>query len=166
MRANGVAVLAFSLICAGCAGCPPQDLAVINYSQLGACKVAQTGTGTVTAPPHRAVVIFKITNIDNTKINSSWSFDPSTLQINPPSSPQSNLGGQGPVSIAANTNVNVNRFVGIMIETSNADGTDAATVNYFLLYPLVPPAPGTIGAKANSNQVQYPFNVNCSALTA
>jgi len=158
-------VLAFSFLCAACSGCPPKNLAVINYSQLGACKIAQTGSGTVAAPPNRAVVIFKVTTIDNSKINTAWSFDSSTLQINPPSSPQSNLGGQGPVPIPANTNANVNRYVGIMVETGNADGTDAAMVNYFLLYPLVPPAPGTVGAKANSSQTQYPFNVNCSAIT-
>jgi hypothetical protein len=147
-------------------GCPgkPTPIALIHYRQLGACITAQTGTGVISVPPSHAVVIFKITSVDNTSPATAWSFNSSNLQINPPSSTQQNLGGPGPVAIGAHQNVSLNTFVGIMVETGNADGTDASTVNYFLVYPLVPPAPGTLGVKDNSSQVQYPFAHDCSTI--
>lgn len=139
-------------------------LAVINYKQLGACTRATTGSGTIVVPPSHAVVIFRVTSIDNSKTTQNWAFDSTTLQIDPPSAMQQNLGGTGPVPIPAGMLVTLNSLVGIMVETSNPDGSDASTVNYFLLYPLVPPAPGTLGAKENSSQTSYPFAVDCNTI--
>jgi hypothetical protein len=146
-------------------GCnPPADpIALIHYTQLGACTNAQTGTGAVIVPPSHAVVIFRISTVDNTPTAKNWSFDASTLAVNP-AQPQQNLGGTGPVSIAAHTSVAVNAPVGILVETSNADGSDASSTNYFLVYPLIPPAPGTLAVKDNPNQVSYPFKQDCNAI--
>lgn len=149
----------------GCSGCPPANpVALIHYTQLGACTTAQTGNGTVTAPSSHAIVIFQVSTIDNTQTSKNWSFDSSTLVINPPSQAQTNLGGPGPVSIGANATVAVNVPVGIIVGTSNADGSDASTTNYFLLYPQVPPAPGTVSVKDNSNRVSYPFAQDCNSI--
>jgi hypothetical protein len=153
-----VPALACSLV--GCG----KAIAQIHYRQLGACKTAQTGNGTVTVPASHAVVIFKVSTIDNTKPAVTWSFNSTDLQINPPSSTQQNLGGTGPVSIPAHQNVTVDTFVGIMVETSQPDGKDASSVNYFLVYPNVPPAPGTLSVKGNSSQTSYPFAQDCSVI--
>lgn len=141
----------------------PVPLAVINYSQLGACTRAQTGNGVINVPPNHAVVIFRVTSVDNTSPAVSWSFDSTRLAVNGADN-QQNLGGTGPVAIPAHQNVNVNKQVGVMVETANADGSDASKVNYFLLYPPGTSAPGTIAAKANSTQVSYPFTQDCSAI--
>jgi hypothetical protein len=142
----------------------PKPLALMHYRQLGACRVAQTGNGVITVPPSHAVVVFRVTAIDNSKTSINWSFDSTKLQVNPPSQMQQNLGGTGPVAIAANTNVPLNTMIGILVETGNADGSDASQVNYFLLYPNEPPAPGTLGVKDNSSQVSYPFANDCGTI--
>ena len=147
----------------GCAT-PLEPIAVIHYRQLGACTHAQTGNGAITAPPSHAIVVFKVSHIDNTRTAKSWSFDSTALQVNPPSQMQQNLGGTGPVAIAAGQDVPVDAWVGILVETANADGSDAASSNDFLLYPLVPPAPGTLAAKDNSSQLTYPFAADCSGI--
>jgi hypothetical protein len=157
-----LATLVLSLALAGCPG-KPEPIALIHYVQLGACRTAQTGNGPVTPPPSHAVVIFKVSTIDNTKTAVNWSFDSTALTINSSVSLQ-NLGGTGPVAIGAGKNVNVNALVGIIVETSNPDGSDAATTNYFLLYPRVAPAPGTIAVKDNSKQVNYPFAQDCNSI--
>ncbi len=146
--------------------CPdkPDPIALIHFTQIGACILAQTGTGPISAPPSHAVVIFRVSTIDNTKVSKSWTFDSTTLQVNPPSATGQNLGGTGPVPIGANQNVAVNSLVGILVETSNSDGSDAAATNYFLLYPLVPPAPGTLAVKDNSSQTNYPFARDCNTI--
>jgi hypothetical protein len=141
----------------------PTPLAVIHYSQLGACTRAQTGNGVINVPPNHAVVIFRVTSIDNSSPAVTWSFDSTRLTVNGADN-QQNLGGPGPVNIPAHQNVNVNQHVGIMVETTNPDGSDASSVNYFLLYPSGTSAPGTVGAKANSSQTQYPFTQECSAI--
>ena len=143
----------------GCAVNP----AIIHYQQVGACIRAQTGTGPITAPPAHAVVVFRVTSIDNTKINTSWAFDSTALKTNSDNA-QQNLGGTGLVTIPANQVVAVNALVGILSETSNADGSDAAETNYFLVYPSAPPAPGTVAAKGNSGQTKYPFAQDCNAI--
>jgi hypothetical protein len=149
----------------GSLGCKPgpTPLALIHYSQLGACTRAQTGNGVINVPPNHAVVIFRVTQIDNTSPSVSWSFDSTRLTVNGADN-QQNLGGTGSVPIAAHQKVNLNTHVGIMVETTNADGTDASTVNYFLLYPPGTSAPGTVAVKANSSQVSYPFTQDCSAI--
>lgn len=127
--------------------------------------MAQLPTGTITAPPGHAIVLFRINQIDNKSPPVAWQFNPGTLQVNPPSNPQSNLGSSGPpINVPANGTVTVNRPVGIMVETSNADGSDAAGYTYQLLYPLVPPAPGTISVNDTQNVPQFPWNPNCNAL--
>lgn len=152
----------------GLVGCPPTpiSLALIHFSQLGACVHAQTGNGDITVPASHAVVIFRVSTIDNTQIGTNWSFDSTTLQVNPPSQTQQNLGGAGPVLVAANTNVPVNALVGIIVETNSADGSDASGTNYFLLYPLVAPAPGTLAVKDNPHQTSYPFARDCSSIAS
>ena len=157
------AVAALPLLMSGCSGCNPKALALLHYRQLGACRVAQTGNGTITVPPSHAVVIFRVSAIDNTKTGVSWSFDSTKLQLTGSGNEQ-NLGGTGPVPIAAGQNVTLNSLVGIMVETGNADGRDASQVNYFLSYPNVPPAPGTLGVKDNSSQVEYPFADDCGQI--
>jgi hypothetical protein len=144
--------------------CPnPNPIAVIHYRQLGACINAQTGNGPVAAPPSHAVVIFRVSTIDNTKTGVDWSFNSSALTVNSVEI-QQNLGGTGPVPIPNHQNVAVNALVGILVATDNANGSDASTTNYFLLYPNVPPAPGTLAAKENSKQVSYPFAQDCSVI--
>lgn len=140
--------------------------AQIHYSQLGACTQAQLPDGSaINAPASHAIVLFKINNVDNLTPDVSWSFDPRLLQVNSPSDPQSNLGGNSPpVSIPAHSNVNVNRVVGIMLETLNADGSDASTYKYMLLYPNVPPAPGTLAVNDTLNKPNFPFNPDCNKL--
>lgn len=119
----------------------------------------------VTAPPKHAIVVFRINYIDNTSPPVAWQFNPGTLQVNPPSDEQANLGSNGPpVSVPANATVQVNRPVGIMVGTSNVDGSDAATYKYQLLYPLVAPAPGTISVNDTQNAPGFPWNANCNAL--
>ena len=140
--------------------------AVIGYSQLGVCKNAQTGAGLVSAPPSHAVVIFRVTQIDNRQTDVDWLFDSTRLQVNPPSSPQQNLGGTGPVAIPRKAVVPVNALVGILVESGNEDGRDAANVNYFLLYAPTPSGPGTLGAKSNSSQVVYPFDPDCNVIAS
>lgn len=157
-------ILAFAL--GSPTACNP--VAVLHYSQLGACTKAVTPTGEQDAPPNYAFVIFRVTSIDNSKVNSSWSLDPNLFVVEPPSLPQSNLGGMGPVTVPANAVVPVNVLVGIQVHTSNVDGSDAAATNYFILYQS-PAAgssgnPGTLGAKDNSNQVTYPFVQQCTDL--
>ncbi len=151
-------------VCVTLSACttPIEPIAVIHYKQLGACTRAQTGDGVVNVPPSRAIIIFRVSHIDNTKTGKNWSFDSTTLQVDDPS--EQNLGGPGPVAITAGQDVTVNMQVGILVTTGKADGSDAASVNYFLLYPLVPPAPGTVAAKENSSQVQYPFATDCNVI--
>jgi len=141
-------------------------LAQIHYSQLGACTHTQLPDGsTITAPASHAIVLFRINNVDNLSPGVSWNFDPRLLQVNSPSDPQSNLGGNSPpVPIPAHTNVSVNRPVGIMLETVNADGSDASTYKYALLYPNVPPAPGTIAVNDTLHSPGFPFNPDCNKL--
>jgi hypothetical protein len=158
----GVLSLCLGLSFAACKP-GPNPLALIHYSQLGACTRAQTGNGVINVPPQHAVVIFRVTSIDNSSPGVSWSFDSTRLTVNGADN-QQNLGGPGPVNIPAHQSVNVNTRVGIMVETANADGSDAASVNYFLLYPPGTSAPGTVGVKANSSQVQYPFAQDCNAI--
>ncbi len=147
-------------------GCTTQldPLALIHYKQLGACIHAQTGSGSISAPPSHAVVIFRVSSIDNTKPSVDWMFDSTRFTINPPSATQQNLGGTGPVPITHNQNVPLNTLVGIMVETSKPDGTDASGTNYLLLYPPAPPAPGNISVKDNQNQLSYPFIPDCNAI--
>jgi hypothetical protein len=99
---------AIACVLSGCSGCPkPNPIALIHYSQLGACIKAQTGNGLVTVPSSHAIVIFRVSTIDSTKTVDNWSFDSTSLVISPPSQIQQNLGGTGPVSIGANTTVAV-----------------------------------------------------------
>jgi hypothetical protein len=143
-------------------GCAP--IAQIHYSQLGACTHAQRPDGVnIDAPPSHAIVLFMINQIDNSKPDTGWNFDPGKLQVNPPSDSQVNLGSTGAVAVAAHGIVSVNRPVGIMIETANADGTDAAGIREMLLYPNEPPAPGTI-AVSDTPTPPYPFNPDCNSL--
>jgi hypothetical protein len=154
---------AMTVVVAGCTK-QPDPIALIHYKQLGACTQAQTGNGLVVAPPSHAVAIFRVSSIDNTKTTKNWSFDSTALVVNPSSQMQQNLGGPGPVAIGAGQNVSVNVPVGILLETSNADGSDAATTNYFLVYPLAQPAPGALSVKDNPSQTQYPFAKDCNAI--
>ena len=156
-----ILVFAFALV--GCTT-TPNPIALIHYIQSGACIKAQTGNGPVTVPPSHAVVIFRVSAVDNTQTSKNWSFDSSTLALNPPSQWQQNLGGTGPVPIVGKQTVTINTLVGIIVDTSNADGSDAAATNYFLVYPLVPPAPGTLSVKDNSNQTSYPFAQDCNSI--
>jgi hypothetical protein len=158
-RPTPAAILLAALALGGCA-----PIAQIHYSQLGACTHAQRPDGLhIDAPPSHAIVLFRINQIDNSKPAVGWSFDPGKLQVNPPSDPQTNLGGTGPVAIAAHGIVPVNRPVGIMIETASADGKDAAGIREMLLYPNEPPAPGTISVN-DTPTPPYPFNPDCNAL--
>lgn len=143
----------------------PNQLALIHYKQLGACINAQTGSGSISAPPSHAVVVFRVSSIDNTKPSVDWIFDSTSFTINPPSAPQQNLGGTGPIPIAHNQNVPLNTLVGILVETSESDGTDASGTNYFLVYPTVPPAPGNVSVKDNHSQLSYPFTPDCNAIS-
>ncbi|MDM5177589.1 hypothetical protein PO883_10335 [Massilia sp. DJPM01] len=154
------ACLAFSL--SACTT-PLDPIAVIHYRQLGVCTHAQTGSGAITAPAGHAIVVFKVFRIDNTKVGKSWSFDPATMELASPPMKQ-NLGGTGPAPVGAGQNVTLNARVGILVETEKPDGSDAAATNYFLVYPKVAPAPGTLGAKENSSQLSYPFAADCNAI--
>lgn len=155
------AVLACGLALAACQT-PIDPFAVIHYRQLGACIRAQTGNGVLTAPPSHAIVLFRIIHIDNTKTGKTWPFDSTRVEIL--GDMLQNLGGTGPVTIPAGQDVPLDLPVGILVATSNPDGTDASATNYQLLYPAAPPGPGTLGAKANVNQTQYPFNPDCAAI--
>ena len=140
--------------------------AQIHYSQLGACTHAQLADGSVVdAPASHAIVLFRVNNVDNSAPPLSWTFDLKKLQVNSPSDPQTNLGSDSPpIAIGANSNVTVNRPIGIMVETSRADGTDAAGVKFTLLYPNVPPAPGTLGVNDTLSSPGFPFKANCTSL--
>jgi hypothetical protein len=151
------------------AGCPPgKPDAIIHYTEVGACTQANFNGNQVNAGQNQAIVIFNVSSIDNSQVNTTWAFDVSNFAVNPPSSQQSNLGGTGPVSIAAQQNVSLSGlqgFVGIIVSTANANGSDAATTNYFLLYtqPQGSQGPGTIGEKANSG-TSFPFTQSCNSL--
>ena len=142
----------------------PEALALIHYAQLGACTRAQTGQGAINVPPSHAVVIFRVASVDNSKVPINWSFDSTALVVNPPSQNQQNLGGTGAVAIGANKTVPLSTLVGIVVETNNADGTDASATNYFLIYPRVSPAPGALAVKDNPTQLSYPFTADCNAI--
>ncbi|MEB0134581.1 hypothetical protein QN362_04470 [Actimicrobium sp. CCC2.4] len=163
---NGIVVASVLLFAACTVPAGGFKFAQIHYSQLGACKHVQFPDGsTVDAPASRAIVLFRINTVDNTAPPVSWNFDPRLLQVNSQSDPQSNLGGDSPpVPIPANTNVSINRPVGIMVDTARPDGTDAATYKYTLLYPNVPPAPGTLGVNDTLASPGFPFNPNCTSL--
>jgi hypothetical protein len=157
-------VIPLVIILAACPPTKPEALALLHYTQLGGCTRAQTGNGVINVPGSHAVVIFRVSSIDNRSTGKSWSFDSTALQVNPPSQFQQNLGGTGAISIATNANVAVNTPVGIMVETANADGSDASTVNYFLLYPRPSGGPGVLPVKDNPTQVSYPFAQDCNAI--
>jgi hypothetical protein len=149
--------------------CPPgKPDAIIHYTELGACTQANFNGNQVNAGQNQAIVIFNVSSIDNSQVNTTWTFDASNFAVNPPSSQQSNLGSAGPVSIAAQQNVSLSGlqgFVGILVSTVNANGSDAGTTNYSLLYtqPHGSQGPGTIGEKANSG-ASFQFVQSCNSL--
>lgn len=154
---------ALAAACLALAACqtPVAPFAEVHYRQIGACIHAQTGAGPVSAPPSHAIVLFRVSHVDNSKTGKGWSFDANRLTL---SDMLQNLGSTGPVAIPAGKDVAVNQPVGILVATSNADGSDAASTNYLLMYPAAPPAPGVFSAKDNVSQVQYPFAADCNVL--
>jgi hypothetical protein len=164
-RVRAVLLLLSPIALAGCPSGGNPD-ATIHYTQIGACTQADFPNGHVTAQPLQAIVIFKVSSVDNSAVNQTWSFDSANFKVNPPSSTQSNLGSTGPVTIPAHQSVPLNSSVGIVVATVKPDGSDAGQTNYILLYqpPSTSPAPGTIGEKGNSSQTSYPFVQNCNSL--
>ena len=145
--------------------CPPGNPdAIIHYTELGACRQANFNGNQIDAGQKQAIVVFNVSLIDNTKVNTTWTYSPANFTVSPPSSPQSNLGGVTS-TIPATQKVPLSglpAFVGIMVSTNNADGSDAANTNYTLLYSQGS-GPGTIGEKGNSG-TSFPFVQNCNSL--
>lgn len=96
-RVRAVLVLLSPIALAGCPSGGNPD-ATIHYTQIGACTQADFPNGHVTAQPLQAIVIFKVSSVDNSAVNQTWSFNSANFKVNPPSSTQSNLGSTGPVT--------------------------------------------------------------------
>ena len=151
---------------AGCGGSNP--IAIIHFTQLGACRQANFNGRQVNAGQNQAIVIFNVSQVDNTQVNTTWTYDAGNFAVDPPSSPQSNLGSTGPVTIPANQNVpltGLQGLVAIVASTANADGSDAATTKYILLYekPQGSSGPGTL-SENESTGTSFPFVQNCNSL--
>ena len=149
------------------AGCPSGNPdAIIHYTELGACTQANFNGQQVNAGQKHAIVVFNVSSIDNSQVNTAWMFNSANFTVNPPSLTQSNLGSAGAISIPANQTVTLaglQGFVGIIVATTNANGSDAANTNYFLLYTQGSQGPGTTGEKANSG-TSFQFVQNCNSL--
>ena len=148
------------------AGCGPGNPdAIIHYNELGACTQASFNGQQVNAGQKQAIVVFNVSSIDNSQVNTAWTYNPASFMVNPPSSAQTNLGGSGTVPIPAKQNVplsGLQGFVAIIVSTNNPDGSDAGNTNYTLLYQQGS-GPGTIAEKANPG-TSFPFVQSCNSL--
>src|SRR5215469_12871894 len=66
--------------------CPqPNPIALIHYTQVGACLQANApAIGQETAPASSAFVVFSVGSVDNTQVNTAWEFYPGLLKVFPP----------------------------------------------------------------------------------
>jgi len=144
-------------------GCGPGNpLATIHYTEVGACNKAKLYGQEFNALQNQAIVVFSVRSIDNTQVSATWTLEPKYFTVNPPSAmvhfppngPPNPILGSTVITIPANQNVALSepqRLVGIFVSTTNVDGSDAATTNWFLSYlPQGSSGPGTILDKANS----------------
>jgi hypothetical protein len=153
---------------AGCSSGPGPADAIFHYTQLGACKQANINGLQANAGQFQAIAIFHVSSIDNTQVNTTWTYNAANLGVNPPRATVSNLGSNGTTTIPAKANVRLTgfaSFVGIVVNTGNQDGSDAATSEYSLFYnrPQGFSGPdGFISENATSFTKPLPFAQNCA----
>jgi hypothetical protein len=110
LRSFRVFPLLISAVALG--ACPAASDAIIHYTQLGACTQAKFPNGNISVQSNHAIALFKVSSVDNSQVNATWSYNANNFWVTPPSSWQVNLGSIGPITIAANQNVTVNSLVG------------------------------------------------------
>jgi len=134
-------------------GCPNQTGApdaLIHYHQLGICKTIPSLN--YTAPAFSAIVVLGIGQVDNSEVGSSWSLNPEAFLTNPPTACQYNVAAlQSPhlISIPANGAPVLNTGIGIVVQTTNQDGSDAVNVDYHPVYGNDQPPSATCQASLN-----------------
>jgi hypothetical protein len=126
-----------SIVLSGCGGRSAANPTPISYHEVGICKSYVVPTGTAQAKPDEGFAVFKIETIDNTKQNSSFSFDPSRFYVDQTKAEDKNRS----LSFQTRRFVNLDpRFAGSMGVKALTDATVPANekldINTFIIVPL------------------------------
>jgi hypothetical protein len=152
---------------------------VINYHQVGACNGMQVTTGgapttTVSAGGNAAFVIFQVESVDNSKMNTAFSFDPTQLYIkdtpnrflNPNSQLANVLANFNlvPTMVPAGKSLTLDGYGVTVVSTTTSDGAvEADKTSYFLTESE--PSSSVVMNKTNSSQTSWPYTPNCAGIT-
>lgn len=189
--ALAVAVLAAgSIALSGCGGRSASNPTTISYRQIGVCKSYDVPTGTEKAKPDEGFAVFKIEAIDNSKISSSFTFDPEHLYVdqtkpedknrslsfqtrrfvnpNPRFSQSMGVKGLEETVVPANQKVDVNSFVVVPLATNNpAAGQDPYAFDLIYDTSTTEKQWGTgevVTKNANPPDTKYPVVETCKEL--
>jgi len=149
----------------------------ITYEQIGACDAGNPYSTGTEPPTGVAFVFFRILDIDNSKTSAAYSFNPQALWINTgdggtsfdwiATAQQASLLGLAPlqksISVAANSNVAVNKYAVFVVQTTDPDAAkEANNTSYFLLYHNQPNEVGKLLVRTNAQQTSWPYTPKCS----
>jgi len=159
--------------CLGLAACASPS--IINYRQVGACNGYVAGNRVVSAGPNAAFVVFKIENIDASKADANFDFDPARMYaslstqrfIEPGLQLTGDLGLPAATSknVPKGANVAVNGYGVIVVPTATVDGaTEANQTNYMLNYQSLAGGSGALPTKLNASQTAWPVTPDCRAI--
>lgn len=174
---------AAGLLLTSCNGPVITNLAVIHYTQVGACTQFLSPTMEVNNTGNfNVIVVFRIASIDNTASAIPFPFDPQLLyepgkvfvNINTLLEQvlENDKQAQLPVSVAAQmklTNQSNQGLVTLGVHTVAANGlSEAAHTSYNLYYDTQkqPGDPGVVLVKDNANAGSWPTATECQVLGA
>lgn len=165
----------------GAASCQPQPDAIIHYQEIRVCQGIPQG---YTAPPAAKIILFRVNSIDNTQVNTQWTFDRKAILFDPLSQCQYNLTASKPIVVSANQSVTLNQAAGVVFISN--DPNNATQVQPGMLYGVgatqldttcqdqlglskalpvtVPAHPGTIWINDNQKQTSYPYTSSCTGM--
>jgi hypothetical protein len=159
--------------------CGPGPSTVINYHQVGACNGMPVTTGgapttTVFAGGNAAFVIFQVESVDNSKMSTAFSFDPTQLYIkdtpdrflNPNSQVANVLANFNlvPTMVPAGKSLTLDGYGVTTVSTTTSDGAvEANKTSYFLNESGQ--SSSVVMNKTNSSQTTWTYTQNCLDIT-
>ena len=146
------------------------DIAVVHYTQVGACNGWDTGGSVYNAGPYAAYVIFKVVSVDNTGSKVDFAFDPDRLHLRGASAHVDTslhlpLGPfqAVPMTVPRGVLRGSNGYAGAVFSTSTSNGAvEANKTSYLLDYERASADPGVLSTKDNYQQTEWPFTENCT----